>query len=114
MIRRQERLAGVWRCSLRLRQPSLRLIIIALIVELVLPFIGASVFVTTRLADAERANDGSRQLGIARAFSSEIDRQLLNAEAALKALATSPESPDAIWRRFIARALPSPTNTVLG
>ena len=100
MIRRQERLAGVWRCSLRLRQPSLRLLIIALIVELVLPFIGASVFVTTRLADAERANDGSRQLGIARAFSSEIDRQLLNAEAALKALATSPESPDGDLEAF--------------
>jgi PAS domain S-box-containing protein len=85
---------GVWRSSLRLRQPSLRLLIIALIVEVVLPFIGAALFVTTRLADAERANDGSRQLGIARAFSSEVDRQLLNAEAALKALATSPELRD--------------------
>jgi PAS domain S-box-containing protein len=91
---------GAWQWSLRLRQPSLRLLIIALIVELVLPFVGAALFVTTRLSDAERAKDESQHLGIARAFSSEIDRQLLNAEAALKALATSPELRDGDLETF--------------
>jgi PAS domain S-box-containing protein len=99
-MRQQERWADLWRRLFRLRQPSLHLLIVALIVELVLPFIGAAVFVTTRLSDAEHAKDGSQRLGIARAFSSEIDRQLLNAEAALKALATSPELHDGDMEAF--------------
>ena len=74
-----------------MRQPSLRTLIVALIVVLLLPFIGAALFVMIRLSDAEHQTREAQSLGIARAFSSEVDRQLLNAEAALNALATSPE-----------------------
>lgn len=74
-----------------MRQPSLRTLIVALIVVLMLPFIGAALFVMIRLSDAEHQTREAQSLGIARAFSSEVDRQLLNAEAALNALATSPE-----------------------
>jgi PAS domain S-box-containing protein len=74
-----------------MRQPSLRTLIVALIVVLILPFIGAALFVMIRLSDAEHQTREAQSLGIARAFSSEVDRQLLNAEAALNALATSPE-----------------------
>src|ERR1700730_19144180 len=84
-------LAKLRRRSLSTRQPSLRLVIIALIVVLVLPFIGSALFVVLRLSAAEHDMRETQNLGIARAFSSEIDRQLLSAESALRALATSPQ-----------------------
>jgi hypothetical protein len=74
-----------------MRQPSLRTLTVALIVVLILPFIGAALFVMIRRSDDEHQTREAQSLGIARAFSSEVDRQLLNAEAALNALATSPE-----------------------
>jgi PAS domain S-box-containing protein len=77
-----------------MRQPSLRTLIIALIVVLLLPFIGAALFVMIRLSDAEHQTREAQSLGIARAFSSEVDRQLLQAEAALHALSTSPNLQD--------------------
>jgi len=79
------------RWSLGTRQPSLRLLIIALIVVVFLPFVGSALFVIVRLSDAEHETRETQNLGIARAFSSEVDRQLLSAEAALRALATSPQ-----------------------
>src|SRR5712691_4318629 len=85
---------NLWRRSLRMRQPSLRVLMIALIVVLILPFIGSALFVMVRLSDAEHETRETQNLGIARAFSSEVDRQLLSAEAALHALATSPQLAD--------------------
>src|SRR5215831_7203173 len=76
---------------LRRRQLSLRTLIVTVIIVLILPFVGSAFFVMVRLSAAEHQTDEAQSLGIARAFSSEVDRQLLNAEAALNALSTSPQ-----------------------
>jgi Cache domain len=95
-----------WRRPLRVRQLSL--VMVALISALILPFIGAALFVIMRLSAAERVTNNAQNLGIARAFSSEIDRQLLTAESALQALATSPQLHDgdlaAFYRQSVAVA----------
>jgi PAS domain S-box-containing protein len=83
-----------WRRRLAMRQPTLRMLITGLIVVMILPFIGSAIFVIVRLSDAEHESREAQGLGIARAFSSEVDRQLLSAEAALHALATSPQLQD--------------------
>ena len=70
---------------------SLRTQIIVLIVALVGPTIGFSVFVMLRLAQAERQFDQSQSLGNASAISSAVDRQLQTAQATLIALSTAPE-----------------------
>jgi len=90
-LKNQTWLAKLQQRFLTIGQPSLRLLIIALIVVLVLPFIGSALFVVLRLSEAEHDMRETQHLGIARAFSSEIDRQLLSAESALRALATSPQ-----------------------
>jgi PAS domain S-box-containing protein len=90
-LKNQTWLAKLQQRFLTIGQPSLRLLIIALIVVLVLPFIGSALFVVPRLSEAEHDMRETQHLGIARAFSSEIDRQLLSAESALRALATSPQ-----------------------
>jgi hypothetical protein len=77
-------------------KPTLR----ALIVALILPFVGSALFVMLRLSDAEHQTRETQNLGIVRAFSSEVDRQLLSAEAALQALATSPQLHDRDWAAF--------------
>src|SRR6516165_1252251 len=79
------------RWSFRRRQTSLRAVILALSVVLILPVIGSALFIVVRLSAAERKLNEAQNLGIARSFSSEVDRQLLSAEAALQALATSSE-----------------------
>ena len=79
------------RWSFRGRQTSLRAVILALSVVLILPVIGSALFIVVRLSAAERKLNEAQNLSIARSFSSEVDRQLLSAEAALQALATSSE-----------------------
>ena len=79
------------RWSFRRCQTSLRAVILALSVVLILPVIGSALFIVVRLSAAERKLNEAQNLGIARSFSSEVDRQLLSAEAALQALATSSE-----------------------
>jgi hypothetical protein len=91
-----------------MRQPSLRTLIVGLTVVLILPFLGAALFVMIRLSDAEHQTRETQSLGIARAFSSEVDRQLLQAEAALHALSTSPQLQEgdlaAFYRQGVAVA----------
>jgi len=90
--------SALW--SFRGRQTSLRAVILALSVVLILPVIGSALFIVVRLSAAERKLNEAQNLGIARSFSSEVDRQLLSAEAALQALATSSELPHGDFAEF--------------
>src|SRR5438067_5164546 len=93
VMRPRELMLGTGRARRR-PKPTLRTLIVALIVALILPFVGSALFVMMRLSDAERQTRQTQNLGIVRAYSSGVDRQLLSAEAALHALATSPQLHD--------------------
>ncbi len=70
---------------------SLRTLITALILAMIMPIIGLSLLIIVRSSAAEHVASDIQHLSIARAFSSEVDRRLQNAETTLRALATSPD-----------------------
>jgi PAS domain S-box-containing protein len=81
----------------RLRARGIRAHVALLGAVCILPLLAVSLFVTWRLADAERGARREQMLGTAHALSAAIDLKLQNAFAVLSALATSPAlSPDTL------------------